>query len=163
MNGTEQYLFIVGGVLEFAGIMAVAWPDLLPYGERLSAGLGRAYRSAYERTAGLMRQVSRRPRGVTVQAPAATLTPAGGLVTGRARVQPDAAYEDKVEYLLERDHDVQAMFDGLSAQVEERLGEVRTELRVHVATEMGRYRALRIGGTVALGLALACTIATGFV
>ena len=99
MNGTEQYLFIVGGVLEFAGIMAVAWPDLLPYGERLSAGLGRAYRSAYERTAGLMRQVSRRPRGVTVQAPAATLTPAGGLVTGRARVQPDAAYEDKVEYL----------------------------------------------------------------
>lgn len=75
MNATEQYLFSVGGVLEFAGIMAVAWPDLLPYGERLSAWLGRAYRSAYQRTADLMRQFSRRPRGVIVQAPAATLTP----------------------------------------------------------------------------------------
>jgi hypothetical protein len=163
MNATEQYLFIVGGVLEFAGIMAVAWPDLLPYGERLSAWLGRAYRSAYQRTADLMRQFSRRPRGVIVRAPTATLALAGGGVTRRATVQPDATYEEKVEYLVKRDQDVQAMFDSLSAHVEERLGEVRTELKVHVASEMGRYRALRIGGTVALGLALACTIATGFV
>jgi hypothetical protein len=163
MHGAEQYLFIVAGVLEFTGIMAVAWPDFLPYGERLSAWLGRAYRSAYQRTADLMRQFSRRPRGVIVQAPAATLTLAGRGVTGRATVPPDATYDEKVGYLLKRDQDVQAMFDSLSARMEERLGEVRTELKVHVASEMGRYRALRIGGTVALGLALACTIATGFV
>lgn len=64
-----------------------------------------------------------------------------------------------MEYLLKRDQDAPAMFDSLSARMEERLGEVRTELKVHVASEMGRYRALLIGGTVALGLALACTIA----
>lgn len=60
-----------------------------------------------------------------------------------------------MEYLLKRDQDAPAMFDSLSARMEERLG--GTELKVHVASEMGRYRALLIGGTVALGLALACT------
>src|SRR3954452_22207691 len=143
--------------------MAVAWPDLLPYGERLSAWLGRASQGVHQRTADLMRRLGRRPRRPIVEAPAVAPTLAEESVMSRAYVRPEATYEEKIGYLLERDQDVQEMFDSLSAQLAERFGEVRTELKVHVATELGRYRALRIGGTVALGLALACTIATGFV
>jgi hypothetical protein len=165
MSAAARSLVIGGGVLEFIGIMAVAWPDLLPYGERLSSWLGRAYR----RVAAWVDRF-RHPRGAIEQVLPGLASVGGGRVTGRAFVDPDAPMEEKVEYLLKRDQDVQAMFDSLSAQVvagdgqaEERLGEVRAELKGHVATEMSRYRALRIGGAVALALGLSCTVAAGFV
>ena len=167
--GRVRALLIAGTILEFFGIMVVAWPDLLPYGERLSSWLGRVYLSAYERTADLMRRFSRRPRGGTVHVRSGTVTTGGG-VTGRAAIEPGSAMEEQVAYLLKRDQDVQAMFDSLSAQVvagdrraEEGLSQVRIELKGHVATEMSRYRALRALGTGLLAAGLACTVAAGIV
>ena len=84
----------------------------------------------------------------------------------------DASLEDKVEYLRRRDQEAQRRLnehddrlDRIEAESPERLAELRGDMETHVAHELSAaleaYRPLRVVGTIALVIGLACvTLAT---
>jgi hypothetical protein len=93
-----RFLLVIGGVLEFAGIMAVAWPDTRPRGgswwpspalRRAAVLVARARLSEHlQAHGGSDAPVQSPPRGVTVHARAGTVTMRGGRVTARASIEP---------------------------------------------------------------------------
>jgi hypothetical protein len=161
-------LVVVGVVAEFAGIVLLGFPDFVPGALRLSDWLRRQTRRAVNR---LGRLVGREPPGVVVSAGAALAT--GVALGARAIVSTGATtLEGKLEYLLRRDQDAQrqadefaARLNRLEAESPRRLAETRQQMEEHVARELSAaleaYRPLRVAGTIALALGLACvTLAT---
>jgi hypothetical protein len=156
-------LLVIGSVFELGGIVALGFPDLLPGALLLSTWLGRQWRRAANR---LRRLVGRKPQDVVVTAGAAL--GAGVALGATAIVSPGATtLEGKVEYLLRRDEDVQRRMTELTvrlgrleAESPERLNELRQTMETHVARELSAaleaYRPLRVAGTIALVIGLAC-------
>jgi hypothetical protein len=159
-------LLVIGSVLQFGGIVALGFPDVRPGTLRLSRWLGRQWRRAANR---LRRLVGRKPQEVVVTAGGALGV--GVALGGTAIVSTGApTLEGKVEYLLRRDEDVQrrmteltVRLDRLEAESPERLAELRSEMETHVAHELSTaleaYRPLRVAGTIALVIGLACVTA----
>jgi hypothetical protein len=162
---------VVGGLLEFGGIVAIAWPDLLPWKERTSRWISSAYRRTTSR---LLRLLGRRPPGRVFEVSggaSARVTSGAAVVTA---VNEEATLEEKVAFLLRRDQKVQRDAEDLSVRIgdleqgtPERLDEVRADLKDHfaerLAEALNRDRPLRIVGAFALGIGLTFTTLANFV
>jgi hypothetical protein len=157
-------LLVIGSVFQLGGIVALGFPDLLPGALRLSRWLGRQGR----RAANLLRRLLRRPpRGdVHVGAGTGTITlggfPARGVVSTSA-----TTLEEQLAYLLRRDQDVQVQTDALATRISrletespKQLEEARQQMEQHIADELAglraEYRPLRVAGTIAVVIGLAC-------
>jgi hypothetical protein len=159
-------LLVIGALFELGGIVALGFPDLLPGAVRLSAWLRRFGRRVINR---LRRLVRRKPLPVVVSAGVGGAIAGGISPTGAARTS-ETTLEGKVDYLLRRDQDAQrqaSQFDTRLARLEtespRRLVELRRTMEEHVARELSAaleaYRPLRVAGTVALAIGLACVTA----
>lgn len=157
-------LYIAGAVIEFAGIVLVASPDLVPYAQRLSAWLTRQW----ERVLARLRRLLRRPRHVTAHVSAGGAIAVGGYATVKKSVGEDATLEEKVRFLLTRDEeaqrDMQAVdrrVDELQKAIDSKLGALHSTMTAHVAESLDarhrEYLALRLVGValVVIGLTLA--------
>jgi hypothetical protein len=164
-------LYLIGVVAEFSGVVCLGFPDLLPDALRLSRWLGRQGRRAANT---LRRLVGRPQRGdVHVGAAAGAITLTGGSI--EAIVSTGATtIEEKVEYLLRRDHDAQRHVNALGERVSRleaesprALKEAQRGMEEHVASELAaaqdEYRPLRVVGTVLLVVGLVCTTVATFV
>jgi hypothetical protein len=104
MSAAARSLLILGGLLEFAGIVAVAWPDLIPYRDRLNRWLGIAFRRSGNR---VRRWFRLPPLTTTVTIGAAGGASLAGRASARVSITDDASLERKVEFLLKRDQETQ--------------------------------------------------------
>jgi hypothetical protein len=161
-------LYVLGVVAEFAGIVALGFPDLLPGARRLSAWLSRHGRRASNR---LRRLVRREPRVVTVTGGLSAGVAIGGHASAVVSTS-ETTLEGQVAYLLQRDRDAQEQANAFAARLNQleadsprRLAEARQEMEQHVARELAlardEYLDLRVAGTGALVLGLVLvTVAT---
>ena len=157
-------LYVTGAALELVGILLIAWPDLLPYAERVSRWLRVVMRWLAER----LRRLFRRRRDVVVNVGAADALAIAGSISVVVSPNPDATLEERVEYLLRREQEAQAKLNAhderigaMEEHVPRRLDEHRAAAEEHVESEIiaaeSRYRSLRSVGVVALiaGLVMA--------
>jgi len=93
-----------------------------------------------------------------------------GQLSGIVSTSSEGTLEQKVEYLLRRDEDAQRRANELEARLgrlesesPRRLAELREAMEEHVARELTAaleaYRPVRVAGTGALVLGLACVTA----
>jgi hypothetical protein len=162
IRSVKTTLFVLGAVFEFAGIMAIGAPDLLPGATRFAAWIGPRLRRIDNRIRRAF-HLPRRP--VVVELGSAGSVATAGRVTLLKSVKSDATLEEQVAFLLERDQEAQRDVGQLANQIADmedlvrrRLGELRNEMTNHVAAERAaaeaNYRPLRIIGTVALAIGL---------
>ncbi len=158
--------------MQFFGIIALAWPDLIPWKERLSGWLNDAYRRAENR----LRRLFRRPPRTRTISLNVSLASARASASAAANVASSdgASLEDKVAFLLRRDQNAQQLENKVAARLNaleqegpKRLDEVRAELKGHFEERrievLIRYRALRQAGAVLLAVGLICSIVANFV
>jgi hypothetical protein len=164
-------LFVVGALFEFAGIVLLGFPDFVPGALRLSRWLRPRTRSVVNRLRRLLRLP---PRPTFVDLGGAVEI--HGVLRGSAMksVAAGASLEEKVAFLLRRDEEAQGAVNALAervAAIEEQaprqLEQLRGEMQAHVDQKiraaLDEYRELRVAGTVALGLGLACVTVANFV
>jgi hypothetical protein len=157
-------LLVFGVLAEFAGIVLLGFPDFLPGALRLSAWLGRRGRRVLNR----VRRLIGLPSLTThVSIAAAGEYNLAGNVAALVVSREEGTLEEKVDFLLRRDQDAQRRLNDLEHRLNDlegesprRLEELRTAMEEHVARELSAaleaYRPLRIAGTVALFVGLAC-------
>jgi hypothetical protein len=167
VRGLAITLLVVGGLLQFAGIVAIAWPDFLPWKERTSAWL----RAVHRRAENCVRHLFHRPESVVVQSGTATMAlAASGRHSIIKGVPAEATIDEKVAFLLERDRQAQeaeqrldADLDDLKREGEQRLDEARDAMEEHVETRLAKahneYRPLRIVGAFFLAVGIGCQVA----
>ena len=88
-------LYICGAVLELAGIVLAASPDLVPQGRKLSRWLGAIAQPIVSR---VLRLIGR-PRAYTVQVGPAEIIVAADSVSIIKSAAADATLEQKVDFL----------------------------------------------------------------
>ncbi len=171
MSTLATILFVGGAISEFAGIVMIAFPDLLPGTRRLSAWLERRARIVANR---IRRLLGLPPRRHEV-AGSASLTGSGRVRgSGVVGIGLGATIEQKVDFLLRRDQASQEAVNRLARRMEdleERLArdleglceqmEGHVERKLTIAAE--QYRALRVAGTAALAFGLVCVTTANFV
>ncbi len=172
MNNAAIALLFIGGGSQFVGIVTLAWPDLIPWKERLSRWLTDAYRRAENR----LRQLFRRPprtRTISLSVSSASAR-ASASAAANVASSDGASLEDKVAFLLRRDQNAQqlenevaARLNALEQEGSKRLDEVRAEMEGHIEERLievlNRYRPLRQAGAVLLAVGLICLIVASFV
>ncbi len=167
----KHTLYIVGAVFELGGIMLSVSPDLVPGARRFSAWLEPRWRRLESRLRRLLRLGGRTH---VIQVADAGVIAAGGRVSAIVTVDPEAALEAKVEFLLRRDRERQAALGDLAERVEDveresvdRDDALSERMQTHVAESLGRaaaeYRPIRIIGAIALAVGLALATAGNFV
>jgi biopolymer transport protein ExbB/TolQ len=171
VGALDGILLGVGAVLEFGGIVALAFPDFLPHGRRLSRWF--AHRSRVVINV-VRRWLGMKPLQKFVSISMAAEANASGRMSAVAGVNDDATQEEKISFLLRRNQETQEAINRLSGQVREleeetprELERLRQDLQGHVAAELAaaedEYRALRVVGTMALAVGLVCTTVANFV
>lgn len=167
----RDVLLIVGALCEFAGVILVAFPDLLPHATRFSAWLRRRTRPVVDR---LRLLVGLPPRQHVLNLSAAAEANAAMRLSVTKGVRAEATLEEQVAFLLERDQEAQRgantlsrRIDDLEAAVPGQLDELRGQMHAHVERELTaaveQHRELRVLGAVALALGLACVTVANFV
>ena len=162
-------LLLIGVASEFVGIVLIGFPDFVPGTLRLAGWLRRQGR----RIENLIRRLARRKaRPIVVSAGASGGIAIGGSASAVVSPGANATTEDKVDFLLRRDLDTQRELNDLAGRVNRlqtestrQLAEARQDMEQHVdrelATALTEYRPLRVVGTIALAVGLACvTVAT---
>lgn len=163
-------LLVSGAAFELCGIIAVAWPDLIDPGRRISAWL----RNRYEIIRHRLSRLLGRPRRHTASSGLGVYGLTGhaaGLVHG---VREDASLEEKVAFLIRRNELTQERMDEVGARLTaieegtpERLEELRFAMERHIAEAIDiahrAYLPLRIVGAVLLVVGLGSVTAASFV
>jgi hypothetical protein len=166
----QGILLGVGALLEFGGIVALAFPDFLPHGRRLSRWLGHRARLAIN---WVRRRLGMEPLQKVVSLSAAVEASSAMHASGIKGSPPDATVEEKVAWLIKRDQEAQREFNELARLVgdleegtAQQIERLRDDMRAHVSSELAaaeqEYRPLRIFGTIALAVGLACTTLANF-
>ena len=164
-------LLIVGAFFEFAGVVLVAFPDLLPHATRFSAWLRRRTRRIANR---LRRLFGLSPKHHVVNVSAAISAEGAMRASGVKGVRADATLEEQVEFLLARDQEAQRKTNALSRRIDDiedaiprRLDELREQMHGHVEQRVTaaaeEHRELRALGAVALAIGLVCLSVANFV
>jgi hypothetical protein len=174
IGGVSAYklsLLVIGAALEFAGIVGVAWPDLVPGAQRLSRWLRPRYARAIDR----VRRLLHLRRDVTIHAGSGSFAIGTALsARGTVSVSPHASIEDKVAFLLRREeHNQDAVSDlsqrltALESETPKRLDDLRASMESHFAAELKaaqeEYLPLRVSGAIALAVGLVCVTLANFV
>ncbi len=171
VSGAAITLLFVGGMFQFGGILAVAWPDLIPWKERLSRWLTDADRRAKNR---LRRLFRRPPRTRTIPLSSSISLRASMSAAATVAVSDGAPLEDKVAFLLRRDQEAQqrenkvaARLNALEQEGPKRLDDARAELKRHyeekLTEALNLHRGHRIWGAILLAAGLLCLVAASFV
>jgi hypothetical protein len=171
VGALDGILLGVGAMLEFGGIVALAFPDFLPHGRRLSRWFAHRARVVIN---WVRRLLGMKPLQKVVSASVAVEASASGRVSAIVGVRDGATQEEKISFLLRRNQETQEAINKLSGRMldlEEgtprELERLRRGLQEHVAAELAaadyEYRALRIVGTMALAVGLVCTTVANFV
>jgi chromosome segregation ATPase len=151
--------------------VAIAFPDFLPHGRRLSRWLGHRVRIVINR---VRRLLGMKPLQKVVSLSGTAEASASARGSALVTISDDATDEEKIAFLLRRIHEAQQAVNTLSNRVTDleehvprQLDQLREETRAHVSSELAaaeeEYRPLRIGGTIALAIGLACTTVANFV
>jgi len=170
MSAFRFSLLIGGAFFEFAGIILLAFPDLVPYGVRFSQWQRRHAHALLDQ----IRRVLGRPRNLTIQVGSAGAVVSAGRVSVMKSSSATATLHQKVEFLLARDQEAQREVNALQNQIEgiqtessKRLAQTRQEIETRFAQELKSaleiHRPLRIWGAFALLLGLACVTYANFV
>lgn len=171
MSALDGILLGIGAVLEFGGIVALAFPDFLPHGRRLSRWFAHRARVVMNR---VRRLLGMTPLQKVVSISAAAEVSASDRMTASVSVSDAATHEQRILFLLRRDQEAQEAINKLSGRVRDleeeaprELERLRKDLREHVTTELAaaeeEYRPLRIVGTMALAVGLVCTTVANIV
>ncbi len=171
MSSAAIALLFIGVGLQFVGIVALAWFDLIPWNERLSRWLTDAYRRAENR---LRRLFRRPPRTRTASLSGSSLARFSASAAATVAISDGASLEDKVAFLLRQNREAQQLENKVAARLNaleqegpKRLDAARAELKGHFEERLievlNRYRGLRQAGTVLLTVALICSIVASFV
>jgi hypothetical protein len=154
-------LYVLAAAFELLGIGLLAAPDLVP-GAIRAAGWIRVKARAVENR---VRRLLGLPRHVTVYAESATATlSASGQISTIVGTSATTV-EDRVAFLLRRDHDIQEAINDVRHRLEEierasqrGLRDLGEELRGHVtdtvAAARADYRAARLWGVAVLVIGL---------
>lgn len=165
MTGTAASLYVLGGLLEFAGVLLVAWPDFSPTAARVSRWIGRTSRR-------VLRRVGIKS-GRTVTTSAAATATGEMRAAGIVKPGPSATLEAKVEHLIRRSEESQKAQNAMSRRVTELERAMRADLNERVETLTTEFdakllrafeddRPLRIVGTVLLALGLFLSVLANF-
>lgn len=154
MTATKAALYILGGILEIAGIFLVAAPDLAPV---LRTARAQAFAAAERARVGLQR-ILRKPRTVThtMIAEPGSIGVSGHL-TAKLSVTPSASLNERVESLLRRADEAQERLNDLDrrltdeAQARDRAvaaaqDETERRLREAIAKALDAHKRLRLVG-----------------
>lgn len=158
----QQFLLVIGGLLQFAGVLFIGFPDLLPHAVRLSSWLRRRARWVSNRIRRLFRMD---PRPTTVEVGIALEGSAALSASAEVHAAKDLTIAEKVEFLIRRDQNAQRDLNRIAKRVEttenetsRRLDQLGDDLKAHVERKLTvaaeAYRPLRIAGTLALALGL---------
>ncbi len=171
MSNWATVLLALGVVSQFIGIVALGWPDFIPWKEHLSRWLTYACQRAENR----LRRLFRRPPRTHTSSLSASFS-ARASVSGAVTVavSDGASLEDKVAFLLRQDQKAQQLKNKVAARLNaleqegpKRLDEVRAERKGHfeerVIVVLNRYRPLRQAGAVLLAVGLICLSVANFV
>jgi hypothetical protein len=120
-HSLREWLLSFGGSAEAFGLLLVAAPELVP----ILQSIGSAVVGSWLRMKALLRKAERavrrllhRPSGQVVSAGGALATAAGMSARGRVGPKEGATLEEKVEYLLRRDEDVQDRLEEVHHSLE---------------------------------------------
>lgn len=164
-------LYTIGALCELLGIVLIAAPDLVPGAKRLSRWIRLRWRTIENRAKRLLRLS---PRGQVVQvAGIGSAMALGGGVRAFVSPRKDASLEEKVAYLVRRDREAQEAegrikerVDALEAESRQRVEDLRLEIEALIESELRAaqedFRAVRIGGAVALTIGLMLTTLGNF-
>jgi hypothetical protein len=170
MSSVKAALLVVGGLVEFGGIVLLAAPDLAPWGRRMAAWALPQWRVIEDR----LRKAVGRPRKPVVYHDSATVEVSlDARISGFVSHNPDAPLEEKVEFLLRRSTESQQAMNRLMERMDvvendaaRQPGELRAEFERHLADELRAVaeadRLLRISGSLLLAIGLVCVTVAGF-
>jgi hypothetical protein len=171
MSAVKIALLVGGAAFEFGGIIAIVFPDLVPYGILFGQWQRKLGRTLLDH----IRRILRRPRNVVIRVGTASeVNLAGESVSLMKSASVAATLEQKVEFLLTRDQEAQRDVNILRQQIKDlevellkRLDQLRREIEARFSRELEAalddYRPLRIWGAVALLLGLACVTYANFI
>jgi hypothetical protein len=163
-------LLITGAVLEFVGIILIAFPDLSPYFVQFSRWLRKHIRALSDR----VRRLLGCPKDLRIEVHSAGEVNLAGRVSVMKSASGTATLEEKVEFLLKRDQEAQGDFNVLRGRIEdvesesskrldESQREIRTSFEGKLTAALQEYRSLRIVGVIALVVGLACATLANFI
>jgi hypothetical protein len=122
VSTAQGILLVIGAVLQFGGIVLIAFPDFLPHGQRLSRWLGHRARMVINR---VRRLFGMKPLQKIVYGSGTVKGSASVSGSGLVSISDDATQEEKIAFLLQRDQEAQQAINTLSRRVgdleEERL------------------------------------------
>lgn len=172
MSAEAVALLTVGALLELIGVVALAWPDFLPWKRRTAAWLLGVYARVEVRMRRLLRMP---PPSLTMQVSGAAsislVSTGAAVITGPSA---DASVEEKIAFLLQRDQQAQRLenelarrLNDVSKTMTDRLDKLGSNLAEEheskLAAALAEYRPLRILGTVLLAVGLACQVAANLI
>jgi hypothetical protein len=163
-------LYIIGAAFEILGIVLIASPDLVPGAVRAAGWTRRRWRPIENR---IRRWLRLPPRTIFANIGLATEVSGASRISAVVSTGADTI-EKQVEFLLRRDQETQKAVNAIHEQLgeiaraaESGLDTLRAEFTSHVAAEIATaqadYRAVRIGGTVALVIGLVLSTAGNLV
>lgn len=163
-------LLIFGAVLEFVGIILIAFPDINPYLVQLSRWLRKHTSALLDR----IRRLLGRPKDLRIEVHSAVELNLAGRASLLKSASGTATLEEKVGFLLTRDREAQRDVNALRERIEDfesesskRLDESRREIKTSferkLTAKLEEYRPLRIVGVIFLVIGLGCATAANFV
>jgi hypothetical protein len=115
MSAAKIGLLVGGAAFEFLGIIVIVFPDLIPYGIRLSLWQRRHTRALFDHIGRLLG----RPRNVVIEVPTASELNIAGRGSPMKSASGAATLEQKVEFLLTRDQEAQRDVNMLRERIED--------------------------------------------
>jgi hypothetical protein len=112
----RDWLILLGGSYEVASVLLIASPELWPRAVWLASRLRLIASTTAQALVQAGRRLLGRPSNVTIPVPVAATLSLGGHGTHRVSTAA-TTLEEKIEYLLRRDQDVQARFDEVADRV----------------------------------------------
>jgi hypothetical protein len=130
-HSLRDWTLSFGGSAELFGLLLVASPELVPILQRVASLGRRAWRQVLRllrKVEAAFRRLLRRPLPHVVSVGAGGARAGGFPPSGRASVGDEATLEEKVDYLLRRDQDVQDSLERLEGSLAALPGRWKTDV-----------------------------------
>lgn len=170
MSTASGVLLLVGSAAEFVGILLIAWPDFVPFADRVASW----FRAALQRGRRWARRRIGRPTAQRGEVGTAPEQDFAGRISPIKTAPTEWTLEEQVAWLLRRDQEAQRDANELRAriadaeqasarQVEDTRAELTDQFSTELASALAKDRPVRILGTVLLAVGLTFTVIANFV